>query len=87
MSAEEKLLDSILEQRRLENLSDRELVLEALHSEAAGFEIVLALMTRLWPGWMEEDCRCPECRSMQPPSEPTPSMADHHAEMRGDGPG
>lgn len=63
-SAEQRALDSLIdridEHVRLEKLTDRQLVFEAAHSEAADIPIVEEMMSRLFPDWTEVECP-PDC--------------------------
>ncbi len=54
------LADVVTESMRLEKLSDRELVFEVAHSEAADDPSVVEMMSRLWPDWSESECP-PDC--------------------------
>lgn len=56
----EALADRVTESMRLEKLSDRELVFEVAHSEAADDPAVEEMMHRLWPDWSEAECP-PDC--------------------------
>lgn len=56
----EALADAVIESMRLEKLSDRELVFEVAHSEAADDPAVEEMMHRLWPDWSEAECP-PDC--------------------------
>lgn len=56
----EALTDRVTESMRLEKLSDRELVFEVAHSEAADDPAVEEMMSRLWPDWTEAECP-PDC--------------------------
>jgi hypothetical protein len=59
-AAFEALAHRVTESMRLEKLSNRELVFEVAHSEAADFPAVDEMMHRLWPEWAEQDCP-PDC--------------------------
>lgn len=54
------LADTVTESMRLEKLSNRELVFEVAHSEAAHDPAVEEMMYRLWPDWSEAECP-PDC--------------------------
>lgn len=54
------LADNVTEHMRLEKLSDRELVFEVAHSDAADDPAVEEMMYRLWPDWSESECP-PDC--------------------------
>ena len=56
----EALTDVVVESMRLETLTDRELVFEVAHSEAADDPAVAEMMYRLWPDWTEAECP-PDC--------------------------
>lgn len=56
----ESLTDRVTESMRLEKLSDRELVFEAMHSEAADVPVFEEMMSRLFPDWTEVECP-PDC--------------------------
>lgn len=61
----EALADRVTESMRLEKLSDRELVFEVAHSEAADDPAVEEMMNRLWPDWTEAECP-PDCWACKP---------------------
>ena len=48
------MLAMLEERRRLENLTDAELVAECLHLDAADYPLVEEMMTRLDPTWFEQ---------------------------------
>jgi hypothetical protein len=48
------LLEHIEETTRLQALSDIDLIRECMKSEASDFPVVLVLMDRVRPGWLEE---------------------------------
>ena len=53
--ARARLLAAIQEMQRLEKVSDRELVQEALSAGLSDFPIVEAMMSRLDPDWAKEE--------------------------------
>lgn len=57
----EKLIASVINLERLKKLSNTELVREAMHCEAADWDVVLEMMERLAPGWADQDCGCEKC--------------------------
>lgn len=58
------LIDAVDDHTRLEGLTDRELVFEVLHSDAAEHPAVAEMMSRLWPDWTQAECppNCWACR-------------------------
>lgn len=48
------LLEHVEESMRLKTLSDMDLIRECMKSEVSDDPLVLALMDRLRPGWLEE---------------------------------
>lgn len=58
----DKLIECVHNLERLKKLSNTELVREAMHCEAADWDVVLEMMERLAPGWADQDCGCEKCR-------------------------
>ena len=49
-----KLWESLLKSIRLSKLSNKDLVMECLHSEVSDYDIVMEMMDRLYPNWVDE---------------------------------
>lgn len=79
----ESLVRDMAESDRLEKLTNRELVFEALHRSVYEDQLVVwEMMTRLWPNWADEECP-PNCWACKQEQENANSVSGQNPESAG----